>query len=195
MENRDGIECLLAEHGKSIELIQHYDNLRQSLMKFAFSYHSIAAAVTLAIYRYRVLEEKRPEVQLSLSCLLVLGCTVGIAIVAMLTQNRRHFVLAARQTNAIRGIFFSRGILASNVESALPVDSGKPKMFNPISTHLMTIFLLVVINSLSLAFAVLLLSMIHLNLKCCYLLPIACWAISLILQLFYVKWSLKEERS
>ena len=192
MENQDGVDFLLLEHGKSLDLIQHYDNLRVSLMKFAFSYHSVVAGVTLAVYRYQILDEKSLITQLFPVFFLILVFLIGTAIVLMLARNRKYFVLVARQANTIRGVLFSRGVLLS-IESALPTNSKEPRMFNPGSAHLITIFLLVIINSISLSFAALFFAMmIHLSLKFCYLLPIICWLLSVILQVCIVKGILKE---
>lgn len=193
MENQDGADFLLVEHGKSLDLIQHYDNLRVSLMKFAFSYHSVVAAVILAVYRYQVLKEKSLITQLFPIFFLFLAFLVGVVIVLMLTQNRKYFVLAARQANTMRGILFSRGSLDSKIESVLPTNPEEPKAFNSKSTHLITIFLLVAVNSISLSFATLFFAMmIHLSVKFYWFVPITCGGISFVIQLYGVKWILKE---
>lgn len=193
MPNEDGVDFLLVEHGKSVDLIQHYDNLRVSLMKFAFSYHSVVAAGTLAVYRYQVFEKNSLIIQLFPVFFLFLVFLIGTSIVLMLAQNRKFFVLAARQANTIRGILFSRDSLASGVKSALPTNPNEPRMFNRGSAHLITIFLLVVVNSISLSVATLFfVMMIHLSLKFYYLLPITSGIISLGLQVCVVKWVLKE---
>ena len=194
MEDPDGVDFLLTEHGKSLDLIQHYDNLRVSLMKFAFSYHSVVVGVTLAVYRYQILKEKSLITQLFLAFFLVLVFLIGAAIVLMLARNRKYFVLVARQANTIRGVLFLRGSLASKIESVLPTNPEEPKAFNPKSTHLITIFLLVAVNSISLSFATLFFAMmIRLSVKFYWFLPIACGVISFLLQVYGVKWVLKEE--
>ena len=193
MPNEDGVDFLLVEYGKSVDLIQHYDNLRVSLMKFAFSYHSVVAAATLAVYRYQILEENSRITQLFPVFFLFLIFLIGIAIVLMLAQNRKYFVLAARQANTIRGVLLSRHSLTSGVKSTFPTDPKEPIMFNRGSAHLITIFLLVIVNSISLSFATLFfVMMIHLSSEFCYLFPITCAAISLSLQTYVVKWVLKE---
>ena len=198
MENQDGVDFLLVEHGKSLDLIQHYDNLRVSLMKFAFSYHSVVAAVILAVYRYQILEEKslitqRFPVFFLFLTFLVLAFLVGVAIVLMLTQNRKYFVLVARQANTIRGFLFSQGSLASKIESVLPINPEEPKALNFRSTHLITIFLLVIINSIWLSLvALFFVMMLQLSVMFCWFIPIICGVISFVLQFYSVKWVLKE---
>ena len=61
MKEPDGVDFLLVEYGKSIDLIQHYDNLRLSIMKFAFSYHSVVGTITFAIYRYLRTKDQQPD--------------------------------------------------------------------------------------------------------------------------------------
>jgi len=193
MGNQDGADFLLAEYAKSVDLIEHYDNLRISLMKFAFSYHSVVAAVTLAVYRYQVCTEKDLITELMPVMFLFIVFLTGTAIILMLAQNRKYFVLAARQANTIRGVLFSRGNLALSVKSALSTNPDEPKMFHRGSAHLITIFLLVIINSTSLSFATLFLAMIlHLSFEYHYLRPATSAVISLALQICVVKRVLKE---
>ena len=193
MDKQDEVDFLLLEYGKSVDLIQHYDNLRVSLMKFAFSYHSVVATIAFAIYRYLYLSNQQSNkaesiVPIFLGCLLILAFLVGFASVAMLAQNRSYFVIAARQANTLRGALFKRGNLASSIKSAFPINSDEPKTFNPKSTHLVTIFLLEVVNSISFSFGILFfLLRSNLSLKFYYFLPITCGLIVLIGQFFLVK--------
>ena len=160
MNEQEGIDFLLVEHGKTLDLIQHYDNIRVSHMRFAASYHSIVGAVAFAIYRYLYLNDQQPNnvesaVPIFLGSLLMVAFLVGIASVAMLAQNRSYFVIAARQANTIRGVLFKRGSLTSSIKSVFPTNPNEPKMFNPKSTHLVTIFLLAIVNSISFSFGIL----------------------------------------
>lgn len=194
MGSQDSLDFLLAEHGKSVDLIQHYDNLRVSLMKFAFAYHSIVAAIALTAQRYGLFKEKSLILKAFPIFFLLLVFLVGLAIVLLLVQNRRYFVLAARQANMIRGALFDRGDLASSLQSILPTESASPRMFNAKSAHLITIFLLIVISSIPISCAVLLFAILkNLSANYCYLLALACGIVSLVLQLCYVRRSLREE--
>lgn len=201
METQDGADFLLVEHGKTLDLIQHYDNIRVSHMRFAASYHSVVGTIAFAIYRYLYLNDQQSNnaesaVPIFLGSLLIVAFLVGIASVAMLAQNRGYFVIAARQANTIRGVLFKRGNLASSIESVFPTNPDEPKMFNPKSTHLVTIFLLEVVNSVSFSFGILFfLMMSNLSLKFYYFLPITCGLIVLIGQFFLVKHVFLKERS
>ena len=160
MAVQDGIDFLLVEHEKTIDLIQHYDNLRVSLMKFAFSYYSVIGTVAFAIYRYLLFDSESDNIEsnavlIFLGCFLIVAFLVGVASVAMLAQNRRYFVIAARHANTLRGFLFKHGSLASNITSVFPTDPNEPKMLNPKSTHLIPIFLLKVVNSIAFSFSIL----------------------------------------
>lgn len=200
MEKQNGVDFLLVEYQKSIDLIQHYDNLRASLMKFAFSYHSVVVAVVFALYRYLFWNDNTVSsddmfwTRIFISCLLLLAYLVGISTVFMLARNRKYFVSAARQANAMRAILFSRENLASKIKSALPTDPDEPRRFNPKSPHLLAIFLFIVVNSVLLFFSVLLFAWtINLSLAFRCFLLIICPIISLVAQFLLIKWILKEE--
>ena len=47
MEEQEGIDFLLVEYGKTLDLIQHYDNIRVSLLRFAASYHFFLKRLTV----------------------------------------------------------------------------------------------------------------------------------------------------
>ena len=160
MNEQEGVDFLLVEHGKTIDLIQHYENIRVSHLRFAFSYHSVIATVSFAIYRYLYLTDQQSNdtrllVPIFLGCLLIFAFIVGVAIVCMLAQNRSYFVNAARHANTIRKFLFTRGNLVSSIKSVLPTNPNEPKMFNPKSTHIVTLILLEVVNSISFAFGIL----------------------------------------
>lgn len=200
MEKQDGVDFLLVEYQKSIDLIQHYDNLRVSLMKFAFSYHSVVATVAFALYRYLywndndVSNDEKLWTRIFISCSLLLASLIGMTTIFMLARNRKYFVYAARQANTMRAILFSRGDLASSVKSALPTNPDEPKRFKPKSPHLVAIFLLLVVNGVLLSIGVLFFAWtINLSLRTCWILTIICLSISPTAQFCLVKWILKEE--
>ena len=201
MNEQEGIDFLLVEHGKTLDLIQHYDNIRVSHMRFAASYHSVIGTLVFAIYRYLYLSDQQSnavahEVPIFLGIFLIISFLVGIASVAMLAQNRSYFVIAARQANTIRGTLFKRGSLASSIQSVFPTDPEKPKMFNPKSTHLVTIFLLVIVNSISFCFGILFFIMTaNLSAGFYYFLLISCGLIVLIGQFLLVKYVFLKEKS
>lgn len=201
MDKQDEVDFLLLEYGKSVDLIQHYDNLRISLMKFAFSYHSVVGTVAFAVYRYLYINDQQPnrterEVAIFIGSLLIFAFIVGAASLAMLAQNRSYFVIAARQANIIRGVLFKRGSLASSIESVFPTNPDEPKMFNLKSTHLVTIFLLGIVNSIAFSFGILFLIMAtSLSLRFYYLIPIICGLIVLIGQFFLTKYVFLKEPS
>ena len=202
MEEQDSIDFLLVEYGKSVDLIQHYDNLRVSFMKFAFSYYSVVGTITFAVYRYlRFKDQQSNSIELAvpiyLGFFLVIAFMVGIASVAILARNRKYFVIAARQANTLRGVLFNHGRLASNIKSAFPTDPDEPKVFNPASAHLITIFLLEIVNSISFSFAILFFIMTT-NLSGMpyyFFLPLICGLIVFIVQFFLIKHVFLKELS
>ena len=181
------------EHAKTLDLIQHYDNIRVSHMRFAVSYHSAIGAFVFVVYRYLYLSDQQSntvahEVQIFLGIFLMISFLVGIASVAMLAQNRSYFVIAARQANTIRDALFKRGSLASRIQSVFPTNPDEPKMFNPKSTHLVTLFLLGVVNSISFAFGILFFVIAAKSgLWLYFYLPITCGLIVLIGQFLLIK--------
>ncbi|RKU15336.1 hypothetical protein C6501_06845 [Candidatus Poribacteria bacterium] len=201
MNEQEGVDFLLVEHAKTLDLIQHYDNIRVSHMKFAFSYHSVVGTVAFAIYRYLYLSDQQSNngdigVPIFLGGLLVLAFLIGFATVAIVAQNRSYFVIAARQANTIRGVLFKRGSLVSSIESVFPTDPNEPKMFNPKSTHLVTLFLLGVVNSISFGFGILFFVMAAKpGLWFYFFLPITCGLLLLIGQFLLVKYVFLKEKS
>ena len=106
------------------------------------------------------------------------------------------FVIAARQANTIRGALFKRGSLASSIQSVFPTNPDEPKMFNLKSTHLVTLFLLGVVNSISFGFGILFFVMAAKpNLWLYFFLPITCGLIVLIGQFLLVKYVFLKEKS
>ncbi len=193
MNDQNGVDFLLIEYGKSVDLIQHYDNFRASLMRFAFSYHSVVGTVAFAVYRYLSPNNSQSNdvevaVPIFLASFLVVAFLVGVASVIMLAQNRRYFVIAARQANMLRGVLFKRGSLASSVKSAFPTNPEEPKVFNPKSPHFVTIFLLAFVNSASFSFGIFFV-VIALNLgsRGYYSVPILLGLVVFIGQFFLVK--------
>jgi len=201
MSEQEGVDFLLVEHAKTLDLIQHYDNIRVSHMRFAASYHSVIGTLVFAIYRYLYFNDQQSnavtlEVPIFLGSFLIISFLVGIASVAMLAQNRSYFVIAARQANTIRGALFKRGSLASSIQSVFPTNPKEPKMFNPKSTHLITLFLLGVVNSISFAFGILFFVMAAKFSLCFYFfLPITCGLIVIIGQFLLVKYVFLKEKS
>lgn len=201
MNEQKGVDFLLVEHGKTLDLIQHYDNIRVSHMRFAASYHSVIGILVFAIYRYLYLSDQQSnavahEVPIFLGIFLMISFLVGIASVAMLAQNRSYFVIAARQANTIRGTLFKRGSLASSIQSVFPTNPDEPKMFNPKSTHLVTLFLLGIVNSISFAFGILFFVMTAKpGLWLYFFLPITCGLIVLIGQFLLVRNVFLKEKS
>ncbi len=201
MNEQDGVDFLLVEHGKTLDLIQHYDNIRVSHMRFAASYHSVIGTLVFAIYRYLYLSDQQSnavahEVPIFLGIFLMISFLVGIASVAILAQNRSYFVIAARQANTIRGTLFKRGSLASSIQSVFPTNPDEPKMFNPKSTHLLTIFFLVIVNSISFCFGILFFILTaNFSVGFNYFLLISCGLIVLFGQFLLVKYVFLKEKT
>ena len=201
MNEQEGIDFLLVEHGKTLDLIQHYDNIRVSHMKFTFSYHSVVGTVAFALYRYFYINNQQSGstdigLLIFLGSFLILAFLVGFATLAIVAQNRSYFVIAARHANTIRGVLFKRGNVASGIESVFPTDPNEPKMFNPKSTHLVTLFLLEVVNSISFGFGILFFIMaVNTSLWLYFFLPIICGLLLLIGQFLLVKHVFLKEKS
>ncbi len=198
MNEQEGVDFLLVEHGKTIDLIQHYENLRVSHLRFAFSFHAVVAIVAFAIIFLSHTQSNNLEltVQIFLGCLLILAFVVGVATVCMLVQNRSDFVDAVRHANTIRKVLFARGTLASRTKSFLPTNPDEPKMYNPKSPHLIVLFLLEVVNSISLGFGILFFSMaVNTSPWLRFYLPINCGLIVLIGQFLLVKYVFLKEKS
>ncbi len=201
MNEQDGVDFLLVEHGKTLDLIQHYDNIRVSHMRFATSYHSVIGTLVFAIYRYLYLDDQLAntitlEVPIFLGSFLIISFLVGIASVAMLAQNRSYFVIAVRQANTIRRTLFKRGSLASTIESVFPTNPDEPKLFNPKSTHLVTLFLLEIVNSITFGFGILFFVMAAKpSLWIYFFVPIISGLIVLIGQFLLVKYVFLKEKS
>lgn len=198
MNEQEGVDFLLVEHGKTIDLIQHYENIRVSHLRFAFSYHSLVAIVVFAII---FLADQQPNnmgltIPIFLGCLLIFTFVVGVATVCMLVQNRSDFVNAVRHASTIRKVLFERGTLASSIKSILPTNPDEPKMYNPKSPHLVTLLLLEMVNSISFGFGVLFFIMaVSTSLWLHFYLPITCGLIVLIGKFLFVKYVFLKEKS
>ena len=201
VNEQDGVDFLLVEHAKTLDLIQHYENIRVSHLRFAFSFHSVVATVAFAIYRYSYVTDQQTNdmeltVPIFLGCLLIFAFVVGVAIICMLAQNRSYFVNAARHTNTIRKVLFERGSLASSIKSVLSTNPNEPKMYNPKSTHLLTISLLIIVNNVSCCFGILFFLMTsNFSAGFYYFLLISCGLLVLIGQFLLVKYVFLKEKS
>ncbi len=198
MNEQEGVDFLLVEHGKTIDLIQHYENLRVSHLRFAFSFHTVVAIVAFAIIflAHTQSNDLGLTVPIFLGCLLTLAFVVGVVTVCLLVQNRSDFVNAVRHANNLRKVLFARGTLASRTKSILPTDPDEPKMYNPKSPHLVALFLLEVLNSISFGFGILFFSMaVSTSLWWHFYLPITCGFLLLIGQFRLVKYVLSKEES
>jgi len=175
--------------------MRHYDNTRLSLAKFAFSFYSVIATISFAMERYFYYELKTFSIEIFLGFLLTLTFFIGGMIIVMLIQNRKYFVLVARQANSIRKMF-SDTIKTSKIifENFLYTDTTKPVALNIKSTHLLLIFLLSFINSVTLAFAgFFILRYFKSTLILFYLIMPSLLVLSFFAELFYIRTALKAD--
>ena len=136
--------------------MRHYNELKLSLAKFAFSFYSAIATVSFALERYFYYELKTRSVDVFLGLLLVITFLVGLLILVMMARYRKYFVLVARQVNSIRRYFFAEiNRAGKKVPNALHsyTDPEKPIAYNKKSTYLLLTYLFSLINSIALVFA------------------------------------------
>lgn len=188
-----GLKFLLEEFNQCFSQMRHYDDTRLSLAKFAFSFYSAVATISFAIERYFYYEQQTRSIELFLGFLLVLTFLIGLMIIIMLVQNRKYFVLVARQVNSIRKMFLDMvrtgGI---TFENFLYIETTKPVASNIRSTHLLLIFLLSLINSATLVFAgFFILRYFSSALIYFYLICSPLFILSLLIELFYIRKTLK----
>jgi hypothetical protein len=131
--------------------MRHYDNVKLSLAKFGFSFYSAIVTVSFVLERYFYIEKSIKSVHLFLAGLLCLAYLIGIMLIYILLQNRLYFVKVARQTNSIRKACVSQ--LNFDFKNFLPTETSKPHPLNLKSTHILLIFLFILINSILVGFA------------------------------------------
>ncbi len=194
MRNIDGNETfLLEEYSQCFSQMRHYDTVKLSLAKFAFSFYSAVAAVSFGLERYFYYELKTKGVDLFLGLLLFLTFLVGFLILVMLARYRKYFVLVARQVNGIRRYFFDiMGSKEGKLRNVLYTDSSKPVGLNVKSTYLLLMFLFTLVNAVTLAFAC------FFMLRYCragsWLVIVILFLASLAFQSLYIRAELKEAK-
>jgi hypothetical protein len=149
-------DFLIEEYNQCFSHMRHYDELKLSLAKFAFSFYSAIATVSFALERYFYYELKTRSVDVFLGLLLVITFLVGLLILVMMVRYRKYFVLVARQVNGIRRYFFAEiNHAGEKVQNALHsyTDPEKPIAYNKKSTYLLLAYLFSLINSIALVFA------------------------------------------
>ncbi len=183
------VKFLLEEYSQCFQQMRHYDNIRLSLIKFAFSFYSAIGTIVFAVYNYSNANGMSYSTKIFLDAFLTFTFLVGLIIVSMLTQNRKYFVLVARQVNGIRGTFLSEinRDLRFNFTNLLPTNTSEPKKFNPKSTYTLSILLISLINCIAIIFVVFFFSTNWGLLKYTVL-----GIMVFILQFIYVKNSLRE---
>lgn len=127
--------------------MRHHDKNSASMIKFAFSFYSALGTVALAIHQ--ILNNKSTFTDVIIGIISLFTSFVGVIIVLMLARNRVYFVCVARQLNSIRRTFLSKENFNLKFSNMLPVDPNIPKSLNPKSTHLATIFLLCILNTIA----------------------------------------------
>lgn len=187
------IKFLLEEYTQCFNQMRHYDNIRISLMAFAFSFYASVGTAAFAIYQF-FSEEKLSDSQRFLSLLSLFVFSIGLIIVFMLAKNRRYFVLVARQINGIRNTFFPKEWSDFKFRNFLPTDPDKPRKFDLKSTHLLSISLLSLLNSFAMFSAIYFLTS-HLKIENQLWMALLCCLAAFISQLLYVKIVLKENNN
>ncbi len=184
------MKFLLEEYSQCFSQMRHYDNIRISLMAFVFSFYASIGTVAFAVYQF-FSEKKLSAAHGFLGLLSLFAFSMGLIIVLMLTKNRKYFVLVARQINEIRNVFFPRE--TSDLKVFLPTDSSQPIKFDLRSTHLLSISLLLLIDSFAMFFAVFFLtSYLRMDNQLC--MALICLPLAFIAQFQYVRTVLKEDK-
>jgi len=200
--NNENTNFLLEEYSQCFSHMRHYNDLKLSLAKFAFSFYSAIATVSFAVERYFHHELKARIVDIFLFLLLVITFLIGLLILVMMTRYRKYFVLVARQVNSIRKYFFSQ---INHAEEKVPnalhpyTDPQKPTAYNRKSTYLLLTYLFSLINSIALVFACFfILRYFDFLITCPFwsvIILVALFIITLISEFCYIKKELKEEKN
>ena len=190
---KNSLQFLLEESNQCFSQMRHYDITGLSLAKFAFSFYSAIATISFVMERYFFYGRETPLIEIFLGFLLVLTFFIGIMIIMMLVNNRKYFVLVARQVNSIRKTFLDTvRTCGIDFENFLPTETTMPIALNIRSTHLLRIFLFSLINSVTLAFAgFFILRYFCLTLIHFYLIVPLLFVLSLLLEIFYIRKALK----
>lgn len=194
INGEEAVKFLFEEFNQCLSHMRHYDNLKLSLAKFAFSFYSAVAAVSFSLERYFYYELKTESVHLFLSLLLFLTFLLGLVILVMQARYRKYFVLVARQVNSIRR-YFLQTVKAGMIdfENLLQTDPKKPTALNVKSTYLLLAFLFSLINAIALGFAgFFILSYLEFCAKYLYSVPTILFVVSLFSEGYYLKRELRE---
>jgi len=196
-----GTDYLIEEYNQCFSHMRHYDELKLSLAKFAFSFYSAIATVSFALERYFYYELKTRSVDVFLGLLLVITFFVGLLILVMMARYRKYFVLVARQVNGIRRYFFAEiNHAGEKVPNALHsyTDPEKPIAYNKKSTYLLLAYLFSLINSIALVFACLLIlryfEFLAVHPFGSVLILFVLFIISLLSEFLYLRKQLKEQK-
>ena len=187
MQNQEDFkDFLLTEFQQSFEHMRHYDNMRVAMLRFAFSFYSLFFALIGVLLRLS--ENHINEISLYASLFVCLLFLIGVGIYKMLLQNRKYFVLTARQVNSIRGFFLKN----KQFLSVLPVSKETPKFLNFQSVHIQSILLIDVLNSSFVAIATYFFTL-YVKSKDPFPWLLLAFGLSFIVHFLFLKFYLKEK--
>lgn len=191
MSMDESLEFLLKDFEQCFANMRHYDSMQLSLVKFAFSFYSAVATITFALSQYFY---ETPLVKAFLGGLLFLVFFIAFMIIVMLVRYRVSFVYVSRQVNSIRKTFLD--LLDSNKITfwnfcLARID--RPQLYYTRSAHFILIFLLSLINSITLVFAgFFILQYLESSSLYFYVVMPLLFAISFSLEVFYVRKELRR---
>lgn len=194
MPMEESLKFLLKDFDQCFSSMRHYDNMELSLAKFAFSFYSAIATISFALSQYF---RETPLVEVFLGGLLFLTFSIAFMITVMLVRYRVSFVYVSRQVNSIRKTFLE--MIRPNTitfDNFCLARVDKPKMYYTRSAHFMLIFLLLLVNSITLASVgfFILRYFSSPSLYFCIAMPFL-FFISLSFEIFYIRKELKRDIS
>lgn len=166
-DKNDSKEFLLVEYQECFNHMRHYDSIEVDFVKFSFSGYITLIAGSFALFQY--LQENSYR-SLYVGIILLLGFVGGLLLLGFVVRNRAYYVIVTKQVNSIRRYFLENSEIDFVKYNKCYLDSTKPRNFNPKSTHIFLMYLIIIFNNAILSGALFLISRTILSniMKCIY---------------------------
>lgn len=154
----EAISFLARDFTQSFDQMRHYDVMMWDITKFTFGELIVAVAASWAIYSFAtnsaVPSAWQNQWPLAVATLLGISYLLSLLAIFMLTRLRLYFVVVARYVNEHRHFFLLGRPLGFPNESGMYTDHKYPSAFDRESTQMVSIYVIALVASMMLAFAV-----------------------------------------
>lgn len=154
----EAVSFLARDFNETVAQMRHYDLLTWEITKFSFVELLVGFGAAWAVYAFAVGQNSLPILKtqwpLVVAAILIIGYLFSLLTAFMIVRSRLYYVLATRYVNEHRHFFLSRVPLGFPNASGFYTDFSRPQAYDPLSTQLVSVYVIALTGSTSLAVAV-----------------------------------------